>query len=114
MTTRLTPVDAGTTDVEVCFLVHADARLDASDVEALTAVWRATSEQDWALCEATYAGVASRGYRPGPLSPVVEASVASFLDWYTAALSRQGSAGSALVPRAAPASTGAERSGSAA
>ena len=31
-----------------------------------------------------YAGVASRGYRPGPLSPVVEASVASFLDWYTA------------------------------
>jgi glycine betaine catabolism A len=82
MTTRLTPVDAGTTDVEVCFLTHADAELDDSDVEALTAVWRATSEQDWALCEATYAGVASRGYRPGPLSPVVEGSVAAFLDWY--------------------------------
>ena len=86
MTTRLTPVDAGTTDVEVSFLVHADARLTDSDVEALTAVWRATSEQDWALCEAAYAGVASRGYRPGPLSPVVEASVASFLDWYAGAL----------------------------
>jgi glycine betaine catabolism A len=92
MTTRLTPVDAGTTDVEVCFLVHADAALDNGDVAALTAVWRATSEQDWALCEATYAGVASRGYRPGPLSPVVEASVASFLDWYAAAMSRRSSA----------------------
>lgn len=84
MTTRLTPVDAGTTDVQVCFLVDARAELDDGDVDALAAVWRATSEQDWALCEATYAGVASRGYRPGPLSPVVEASVASFLDWYTA------------------------------
>ena len=86
MTTRLTPVDAGTTDVEVCFLVRADARLDDADVEALTAVWRATSEQDWELCEANYAGIASRGYRPGPLSPVVEASVAAFLDWYTGQL----------------------------
>jgi Rieske 2Fe-2S family protein len=86
MTTRLTPVDAGTTDVDVCFLVRADARLTEADVDALAAVWRATSEQDWALCEATYAGVASRGYRPGPLSPVVEASVASFLDWYAARL----------------------------
>ena len=52
----------------------------------MTAVWRATSEQDWALCEANYAGIASRGYRPGPLSPVVEASVEGFLDWYVDAL----------------------------
>ena len=86
MTTRLTPIDAGTTDVEVCFLVRADARPADADVDAITAVWRATSEQDWALCEANYAGIASRGYRPGPLSPVVEASVAAFLDWYTAQL----------------------------
>jgi Rieske 2Fe-2S family protein len=86
MTTRLTPIDAGTTDVEVCFLVDARAELAEVDVEAVTAVWRATSEQDWALCEAAYAGVASRGYRPGPLSPVVEESVASFLDWYAARL----------------------------
>ena len=45
-----------------------------------------TSEQDWELCEKNYAGIASRGYRPGPLSPVVEASVESFLDWYVGAL----------------------------
>ena len=86
MTTRLTPVDAGTTDVEVCFLVRADA--GPVDVDALAAVWRSTSEQDWELCERNYAGIASRGYRPGPLSPVVEASVDAFADWYVAALER--------------------------
>jgi glycine betaine catabolism A len=83
VTTRLTPVDAGTTDVELCFLTARDADVDP---DALAAVWRATSEQDWELCEKNYAGVASRGYRPGPLSPVVEASVESFLDWYVRAL----------------------------
>lgn len=83
MTTRLSPVDAGTTDVDVCFLVRGDAT--DVDVEALTAVWRSTSEQDWELCENNYAGITSRGYRPGPLSPVVEASVEAFLAWYTGA-----------------------------
>ncbi|GAA4940287.1 Rieske 2Fe-2S family protein [Actinomycetospora succinea] len=83
VTTRLTPVDAGTTDVELCFLVARDAVVDE---DALAAVWRATSEQDWELCEKNYAGIASRGYRPGPLSPVVEASVELFLDWYSTAL----------------------------
>ncbi len=83
VTTRLTPIDAGTTDVELCFLVARDATVDE---DAMTAVWRATSEQDWALCEANYAGIASRGYRPGPLSPVVEASVEGFLDWYVDAV----------------------------
>jgi glycine betaine catabolism A len=84
VTTKLSPVDAGTTDVEICFLVRADAT--GVDVEALTAVWRATSEQDWELCERNYAGIASRGYRPGPLSPVVESSVDGFLSWYASAL----------------------------
>jgi Rieske 2Fe-2S family protein len=84
VTTRLTPVDAGTTDVELTFLVRRDA--PPVDEEALAAVWRSTSEQDWELCERNYAGIASRGYRPGPLSPVVEASVEAFLDWYSAAL----------------------------
>ncbi len=85
VTTRLTPVDAGTTDVELCFLTARDATVDE---DALAAVWRATSEQDWELCEKNWAGIASRGYRPGPLSPVVEASVEAFLDWYLTALAR--------------------------
>lgn len=85
VTTRLTPVDAGTTDVELCFLTAREATVDQ---DALAAVWRATSEQDWELCEKNWAGIASRGYRPGPLSPVVEASVEAFLDWYVTALAR--------------------------
>ncbi|WP_433782504.1 aromatic ring-hydroxylating oxygenase subunit alpha [Actinomycetospora sp. CA-101289] len=85
VTTRLTPVDAGTTDVELCFLTARDATVDP---DALAAVWRATSEQDWELCERNGAGIASRGYRPGPLSPVVEASVEAVLDWYVSALAR--------------------------
>jgi len=81
-TTRLTPVDAGTTDVEVCFLVDRDATDEQVDLARLVEVWQATSEQDWQLCEANYAGIASAGYRPGPFSPVVENSVEQFVEWY--------------------------------
>jgi Rieske 2Fe-2S family protein len=85
MTTRLNPIDPGTTDVEVTFLVAAGARAGVDyDPDALSAVWRATCEQDWQLCENNYAGIRSRAYRPGPLSPVVENSVDAFLDWYLA------------------------------
>ncbi|MDL5159766.1 aromatic ring-hydroxylating oxygenase subunit alpha [Actinomycetospora termitidis] len=89
MTTRLTPVDAATTDVEVTFLVRDDAPADL-DPDAVAAVWRATSEQDWELCENNAAGIASRGYRPGPLSTVIEGSVGAFLDWYVEAMFRPG------------------------
>ncbi|MEQ3554429.1 aromatic ring-hydroxylating dioxygenase subunit alpha [Pseudonocardia nematodicida] len=80
VTTRLTPVDAATTEIEVAFLVPSEAT--DVDEEALTAVWRSTSEQDWELCENNYAGIRSRAYRPGPLSDVVESSVEAFVDWY--------------------------------
>ncbi len=89
MTTRLTPISASVTDVEVCFLVDADAADDDVDLEGLTAVWTATSEQDWKLCEANYAGIRSRAYRPGPLSPVVEGSVRHFIGWYLDHLGRR-------------------------
>jgi glycine betaine catabolism A len=82
VTTRLIPISASVTDVEVCFLVDADAPDAAVDLDRLTAVWTATSEQDWALCAANYAGIRSRAYQPGPLSPVVETSVAHFVEWY--------------------------------
>ncbi|MDQ6784848.1 MAG: aromatic ring-hydroxylating dioxygenase subunit alpha [Actinomycetota bacterium] len=83
VTTRLTPRDPATTDIEVTFLVDAGAREGVDyDSETLSAVWRATCEQDWALCENNYAGIRSRAYRPGPLSPVIENSVDAFLDWY--------------------------------
>jgi Rieske 2Fe-2S family protein len=88
VTTRLTPISASVTDVEVCFLVDGDASDADIDRARLTAVWTATSEQDWTLCETNYAGIRSRAYRPGPLSPVVENSVQHFLDWYLKQLDR--------------------------
>lgn len=88
MTTRLTPINASVTDVDVTFLVDAAASDVDVDAEALTQVWTATSEQDWQLCEANYQGVCSRGYRPGPLSPVVENSVQNFHEWYLHQVSR--------------------------
>jgi Rieske 2Fe-2S family protein len=82
VTTRLTPIGPTVTEVEVCFLVDGDAADSEVDLDGLTAVWTATSEQDWRLCEANHAGIASRAYRPGPLSAVVENSVRQFVDWY--------------------------------
>ncbi len=83
MTTRLTPVRADSTRVDVTFFVRDDAvEGNDYDVDELTAVWIATSEQDWSLCEQNYAGVRSRGYVPGPLSPVTEGSVDTFHRWY--------------------------------
>ena len=83
MTTRLTPVSVGTTRVEVSFLVHRDAVEGVDyDPRALAHVWRATSEQDWELCENNYAGIKSLAYEPGPFSELTESSVESFLQWY--------------------------------
>jgi Rieske 2Fe-2S family protein len=84
MTTRLTPVDVDTTVVDVVFAVREDA--EEVDEDAVAAVWIATSEQDWALCEANAAGIRSRAYRPGPLSAITEGPVAAFHDWWWRAL----------------------------
>ena len=83
MTTGLLPVGPELTRVEVCFLVREDAEEDRDyDTEQVAAVWRATSEQDWELCENNYAGIKSVAYEPGPLSKVTEGSVEQFLQWY--------------------------------
>ncbi|MEM8505569.1 MAG: aromatic ring-hydroxylating dioxygenase subunit alpha [Cyanobacteria bacterium P01_D01_bin.1] len=83
MTTRVIPISASQTQIEVTFLVHADA-VEGTDYnpDNVAAVWRATSEQDWQLCENNYAGICSSAYRPGMLSSAMESSVAAFLDWY--------------------------------
>ncbi len=88
MTTRVVPLSASRTRVEVTFLVHEDA-LEGTDYdpERVEAVWKATSEEDWELCELNYAGLKSSAYQPGPLSPVTETSVEGFLEWYLKQLS---------------------------
>lgn len=92
--TRLTPVAAETTHVDITFLVREDA-VEGRDyaVDDVSAVLGATSEQDWVLCEANAAGIRSRGYLPGPLSPVTEGSVSTFHDWYLRALASGGVSG---------------------
>ena len=83
MTTRLLPAGPELTRVEVCFLVREDAVEGVDyDPERVAAVWRATCEQDWELCENNSAGIKSVAYEPGPFSPVTESSVESFVRWY--------------------------------
>jgi Rieske 2Fe-2S family protein len=87
--TRLTPLDAGTTQVDVSWFVHKDA-VEGRDytAERLLPFWQRTSEQDWAICEAQQLGVASPAYTPGPYSRTRESNVQHFIDWYLAALAR--------------------------
>ncbi|MBV9846568.1 MAG: aromatic ring-hydroxylating dioxygenase subunit alpha, partial [Kutzneria sp.] len=83
VTTRLTPIRADVTDVDLTFLVRRGAE-EGTDyaVDDVVTVWKNTSEQDWDLCERNFAGVRSRGYLPGPLSPVTERSIMDFHQWW--------------------------------
>ena len=84
---RLLPISATETLLTTKWLVHKDARAGVDyDLDRLTAVWRATNDQDRQLVEMTQAGVASSGYRPGPYSGVIEAGVRDFVDWYVGAM----------------------------
>ena len=91
MTTRLLPAGPDLTHVEVCFLVRKDAVEGVDyDPERVAAVWKATCEQDWELCENNSAGIRSVAYEPGPFSEVTEASVESFVRWYLGQLAAPG------------------------
>lgn len=91
MTTRLLPDGPSRTKVEVSFLVRGDAEEGVDyDPERVAYVWKATCEEDWELCENNYAGIKSLAYEPGPFSPLTEASVESFLDWYGGLLAGSG------------------------
>ena len=91
MTTRLLPATPEMTRVEVCFLVREDAVEGVDyDPERVAAVWKATCEQDWELCENNFAGIRSIAYEPGPFSEVTESSVESFLQWYLEELADDG------------------------
>jgi glycine betaine catabolism A len=85
--TRLTPVDATTTQVDVSWFVHRDA-VEGRDytLDRLLPFWQRTSEQDWRLCEANQAGVSSPAYTPGPYSRTREPNLQHFIDWYLSAL----------------------------
>ena len=87
VSTRITPVDATTCQVDVYWFVHKDA-VEGTDysLEKLMPFWQRTSEQDWEICEANQAGILSSHYQPGPYSRVRETNVQHFVDWYLGAL----------------------------
>jgi Rieske 2Fe-2S family protein len=77
------PLSPERTLLRTKWLVHKDAVEGRDyDVEKLTAVWRATNEQDGRLVGITQAGVRQTGYVPGPYSPQTEPLVEKFASWY--------------------------------
>lgn len=82
VTLRFTPRAVDTTEVEMAWLVRSDAKeREDYGIDRLTAVWRATAEQDWRLCELNQLGVRSTRYRPGPYASN-EWGCRHFIEWY--------------------------------
>ena len=79
---RLVPLAADRTFVECQWLFPA-AAFDKPGFDPAYAVdfWDITNRQDWTACESVQRGVASRGYRPGPLSSYHEIGVRLFTQW---------------------------------
>ena len=76
------PVGPDRTVLRTTWLVHRDAvEGEDYDVETLTAVWRATNDEDSALVARAHHGVTNPGYEPGPYS-LVEDDVEAFVNWY--------------------------------
>ena len=79
---RVLPLSADKSIVRTTWLVHPDAVEGVDyDVESLTAVWRATNNQDRELVIGTQNGVTNPSYLPGPYS-LVEDDVEAFINWY--------------------------------
>jgi Rieske 2Fe-2S family protein len=77
------PLSAGKTLVRTKWAVHKDAREGIDyEVANLTAVWRATNDQDRTLVEYSQRGANSSAYEPGPYSPSTEGFVEKFCVWY--------------------------------
>lgn len=86
---RCLPVSATETELVTKWLVPKDAVEGRDyDRETLTEVWLATNAQDTALVERNAEGIRSPAYEPGPYSPVHEAGVIQFVDWYCGSLAR--------------------------
>ncbi|WP_158774079.1 aromatic ring-hydroxylating oxygenase subunit alpha [Cobetia sp. L2A1] len=99
MTFRVTPISPTETELVTCWLVDKDAVEGVDyDLEHLTRVWINTNSEDRRVVEDNQQGVNSRAYRPGPYSPLHEASVRGFVEWYCETL------GPRLIPVTAVAS----------
>jgi Rieske 2Fe-2S family protein len=86
---RFGPRGLRETDCEITWLVNGDA-VEGRDyrLEDLTWLWDVTTVADKVIIERNQAGVDSRYYEPGPLSPSMETFTQQFLAWYVAAMRR--------------------------
>ncbi|MFQ8433925.1 aromatic ring-hydroxylating oxygenase subunit alpha [Amaricoccus sp. W119] len=85
------PLAAGRTLVRTKWLVHKDAVEGQDyDLETLTAIWKATNDQDAALVARAQAGAESIGYRPGPYSTFTEGTLDDFTTWYVERMTANG------------------------
>ena len=79
---RFTPRALRTTDCEITWLVNETATEGTDyDRSKLTWLWDVTTIADKAIIERNQAGVDSRFFEPGPLSPM-EDFTQRFLNWY--------------------------------
>jgi phenylpropionate dioxygenase-like ring-hydroxylating dioxygenase large terminal subunit len=78
---RFMPRGVQSTDMEVIWLVRADARAGVDyDIERLTWLWRVTSVADKRIIELNQQGINSRYYEPGPYSEM-EQDTRRFVEW---------------------------------
>ena len=80
---RVLPISPTQTELTTKWLVHRDAVEGVDyDVNELTKVWIATNAADTRNCQENQIGVNSPAYDPAPYSPVHEAGVTQFVNWY--------------------------------
>lgn len=81
---RFIPRSVDHTEMEVIWLVHADAIAGRDyQVDRLSWLWQVTSVEDKQIIERNQEGVNSRYYEPGPYS-LQEEYASRFVDWYLA------------------------------
>jgi Rieske 2Fe-2S family protein len=83
---RFTPRGIRITDCEITWLVNGSA-VEGKDYDraALTWLWDVTTVADKQIIERNQAGVDSRFYEPGPLTPM-EDFTRRFLEWYVSTM----------------------------
>ncbi|MGH6887505.1 MAG: SRPBCC family protein, partial [Geminicoccales bacterium] len=86
---RFTPRGQRLTDCEITWLVRGGA-VEGKDyaLADLAWLWDVTTLADKSIIERNQAGIDSRYYEPGPLSPSMEPFTQQFLNWYVAAMRR--------------------------
>ncbi|HSY04869.1 MAG TPA: aromatic ring-hydroxylating dioxygenase subunit alpha [Steroidobacteraceae bacterium] len=83
---RFVPRSVGSTDMEVIWLVRADAREGTDyDLARLTWLWKVTSIADKRIIELNQQGITSRYYEPGPYSEM-ELHTRRLVEWILAEL----------------------------